>query len=144
MDFYFVLLFIFCLDQFTKLLALQYLAERGSIEIFPFLYFTLVHNTGIAFGVFRQYPAILLILISLSLAGLLIWGIRKTDMSRLQRLALAMILGGALGNWADRLRLGAVIDFIDFRIWPVFNIADSAISIGVLILAWFFLKKKSV
>ncbi|UCH11852.1 MAG: signal peptidase II, partial [Candidatus Omnitrophota bacterium] len=56
--------------------------------------------------------------------------------------SISMILAGALGNLVDRLRLGAVIDFIDFKVWPVFNIADSSITIGVIILAWQLLKPR--
>jgi len=60
----------------------------------------------------------------------------------LAEISFGLILGGALGNLLDRLIHGAVIDFLDFRIWPVFNLADSAITIGVILLAWVYLKKK--
>ncbi len=93
----------------------------------------MVHNTGIAFGFFRTHERALLILITLSLGCLFYWSTRLKEgsPSGLNRAALALILGGALGNWIDRVRWGAVIDFLDFRIWPVFNIADSAITLGV-------------
>lgn len=138
--FFSVLLF----DQITKFLALRFLADPGSIPVIPNIFhLTLVHNTGIAFGLFRQHPEILLILITISLAFLFLWGWRHVEMPRMQRIALAMILGGAVGNWIDRVRFGAVIDFFDFRIWPVFNIADSAITIGVGIFALAILLKKT-
>ena len=70
-------------------------------------------------------------MITLSLIVLLLWGVRLAGESLLGRWALILILGGALGNWIDRLRFGGVVDFLDFRIWPVFNLADTAISIGV-------------
>ncbi len=74
-----------------------------------------------------------MVLISASLLFLLFWGFRAKDLPVAQRVGLALILGGAIGNWIDRIRFGAVIDFLDFRIWPVFNLADSAITIGVSI-----------
>lgn len=141
MVFYLTLAAVFILDQVTKLLALAYLGHETIPVIPPIFHLTLVYNTGIAFGVLRQHPSILFVFISLSLAALFIWGVRS-PMPRAQRLGMAMILGGALGNWLDRLRFGAVIDFLDFRIWPVFNVADSAITIGIVILSVFFLKQK--
>ena len=104
---------------------------------------TLVYNPGIAFGLFRQYENILLIIITLSLVVLFFWATRLTRSSHLLRTALALILGGATGNWLDRIRIGAVIDFFDFRVWPVFNVADSSISVGVgLYLIYFFTRKR--
>ncbi len=55
---------------------------------------------------------------------------------------MILILAGALGNWIDRIRFGSVVDFLDFRIWPVFNVADSAISVGVALYLWHFFKKE--
>lgn len=111
---------------------------------------TLVQNTGIAFGFFRRHEAVLLLLITLSIGVLFFLGHRmcrsgtaaklsgsvsepkvQRPAPTLARWGLALILGGAIGNWIDRLRFGAVIDFLDFRVWPVFNLADSAITIGV-------------
>ncbi len=83
-----------------------------------------------------------MILISISLAVLLGLGIRMKSTPALQRWALALILGGAAGNWIDRVRYGAVVDFLDFRIWPVFNVADSAITIGVGLYLLHFLKNE--
>jgi signal peptidase II len=123
-------------DQITKFLALRYLHESGTIAVIPSVFhLTLVYNTGIAFGVFREHPTLLLILITCSLVFLFFWGWHKPDLTPAQRLSMALILSGALGNWIDRVRFGAVIDFLDFRIWPVFNVADSAITIGVTLFA---------
>ncbi len=77
------------------------------------------------------YEPVLFTVITLSLIILFWVSNRSQQTSRLNRWALSLILGGALGNWIDRLRFQAVIDFIDFRVWPVFNLADSAITIGV-------------
>jgi signal peptidase II len=79
----------------------------------------------------KEHSEVLLWLITLSLVLLLVWGIRLGSVPSLARAGLSFILGGAVGNWIDRLRYGAVVDFLDFRIWPVFNLADAAISIGV-------------
>lgn len=142
--FYWVILVVFLFDQLTKYLALHYLNPWESYPIIRSVFhLTLVHNTGIAFGFFRKHPEILLGFISLSLVFLFVWGIRQKNFSNLQSIVFGMILGGALGNWLDRVRFGAVIDFLDFRIWPVFNIADSAITIGVCILALQLLRKSS-
>jgi signal peptidase II len=101
------------------------------------VYFTLVHNTGIAFGLFRDCGFIFII-IPLVLTGLLIYNVyyyrNSEKLSRTYILAFSLILGGAIGNLIDRIAFGYVIDFIDFRIWPVFNIADSAITIGAAII----------
>ena len=143
MFFQFVFAIVLLLDQFTKLLALQFLNETGSIPVIPkVFYLTLVYNPGVAFGIFRHHPAVLFVVVTISLIFLFLWGSRKADLIGLQRLGLAMILGGAVGNWIDRARFGAVIDFLDFRVWPVFNIADSAITIGVSIFVILILRKK--
>lgn len=63
--------------------------------------------------------------------------------SRLAKWGMALILGGAIGNWIDRVRFGAVIDFFDFRVWPVFNVADSAITVGVVLYFFLILRKES-
>ncbi len=101
------------------------------------LHFSLVHNTGIAFGLFKDCGAVFIV-IPLILTGLLVYNIyfyrHSEQLSRLYIVAFALILGGAIGNLIDRIFLGYVIDFIDFRIWPVFNVADSAITIGAAII----------
>ena len=141
MFFYFLVLSVLAFDQITKLLAIKYLAPSESWPLIPGIFhLTFVENTGIAFGLFRQHQPILIGLITISLIGLLIWGSKSKSFDLPQRIGLALILGGAVGNWIDRVRLGAVIDFLDFRVWPVFNIADSAITVGVVIYMWLFLK----
>jgi signal peptidase II len=142
--FYLVIAAVLIADQLTKYLALHYLAVGDTYPVVPNIFhLTLVHNTGIAFGFFRQHPQILLILISFSLLFLFFWGTTQKALPLSQHLTFGMILGGAVGNWIDRIRFGAVIDFLDFRVWPVFNIADSAITVGVTLLAFFLLRKKS-
>jgi len=133
------------LDQLTKYLALTFLSEFESIPLIPNVFhLTLVRNSGVAFGLFRDHQSVLFLLITISLIVLFVWGLFIQHKPGSMRWSLALILGGAVGNWIDRLRFKAVIDFLDFRVWPVFNVADSAITLGVAIyLLNFFLKRKT-
>jgi signal peptidase II len=144
--FYTSVFLVVVLDQLSKGIILHTLALHDSIPVLPGIFhLTLVHNTGIAFGFFKEHSGLLLYLISGSLVLLLLWGVRLRRAHWLACLGLALILGGAIGNWIDRMRFGAVIDFLDFRVWPVFNLADSAISIGVgLYLILVFFKKSEM
>jgi signal peptidase II len=126
------------IDRLSKIFFSHLLDLNESLILIKnFLYFTLVHNTGIAFGLFKDCGFVFII-IPLVLTGLLIYNVyyyrNSEKLSRTYILAFSLILGGAIGNLIDRISLGYVIDFIDFRIWPVFNIADSAISIGAAII----------
>jgi signal peptidase II len=120
------------IDQFSKFLALQHLSPQTSVVLIPhILDLTLVRNSGVAFGLFSGYAPALFAVITVSLVFLFLIANRSHGTSTAERWALSLILGGAIGNWIDRLRFAAVIDFIDFRVWPVFNLADTAITIGV-------------
>ena len=126
------------LDRLTKNFFSGFLDLNESIAVIPqILRFTLVHNTGIAFGFFKDCGAVFII-IPVILTGLLIYNIfyyrNSPQLSRLYIVAFSLILGGAIGNLIDRISLGYVIDFIDFRVWPVFNVADSAITIGAAMI----------
>jgi len=135
--------FILLLDQSTKFLAQQALSLGQSFPLIKgFLHLSLVHNTGAAFGIFKN-QTILFVLISLFAVIFLALFYRKiSGGNMLLKLASALVLAGALGNLIDRLRFGYVIDFVDFRIWPVFNVADSCITIGTCIFAYILLFKK--
>ena len=100
---------------------------------------TRVNNTGAAFGILRGYSGVL---VSVAFGCVVFLGIYlfrkfflKKEISSLVALALLFVAAGALGNLYDRVFYGYVVDFIDFRIWPVFNIADTSISVGLLLLA---------
>ncbi|MSR77258.1 MAG: signal peptidase II [Candidatus Omnitrophica bacterium] len=141
--FYLLVGLVFLADQFTKSLAVAYLESQPSIAILPgFFHFTLVYNKGIAFGLFHNHESLLLIAITASLFVLFLFSRHVMDLSLLTRWAFGLILGGALGNWIDRVHHGYVIDFLDFRVWPVFNVADTAISIGVGLYLLSLLKKE--
>ncbi|MBF0512167.1 MAG: signal peptidase II [Candidatus Omnitrophica bacterium] len=125
-------------DRLSKCFFSGLLDLNESVIFVPhFLYFTLVHNTGIAFGLFKDC-GVVFIFIPLVLTGLLIYNIyyyrHSAYLSRIYIVAFSLILGGAIGNLIDRIFLKYVIDFIDFRVWPVFNVADSAITIGAAII----------
>ncbi len=104
---------------------------------------TLIHNTGVAFGLLKG-SGLLVTLGTLALILWLCWFLARGSAFKgpLFTLGVGLVLGGAIGNLIDRLRVGAVIDFLDFRIWPVFNVADSCITIGAILMAWQILKNK--
>ena len=125
-------------DRITKIYFSDLMTLGESLPIVRnVLHFTLVHNTGIAFGFFRD-QGIVFIFIPVIAVVLLIFNIQyyrnNKALSRVYIVAFSMILGGAIGNLIDRIIFGYVIDFIDLRVWPVFNIADSAITVGAFII----------
>ena len=127
-------------DRLTKIFFSRTLDIGESLPIIRnVLHMTLVHNTGIAFGLFKNQGVVFIIIpiIAMILLAYNIYYYKNNDekISRLYIIAFSMILGGAIGNLIDRIYYGYVIDFIDFRIWPVFNIADSAITLGALVIA---------
>ena len=130
------------LDQLSKHLAAKNLILNQSVPIIKGIFhLTLLHNRGAAFGILKnQVP--LFIFISLFAIILIYFNLKKSRNKEniVFNISLALILGGALGNLIDRLFLGYVIDFLDFRIWPVFNVADSAITIGAILLGYSILK----
>ena len=122
---------VVALDQATKQLAATNIARADQVKVIPGLDFTNTRNTGVAFGALEGGGLIVAILIGASLALLIGYFIANRDRPWLW-LPVGMLLGGALGNLADRAREGAVIDFIDPIAWPAFNLADAAIVLGVL------------
>jgi signal peptidase II len=126
------------IDRLSKIYFTHLLGLDESLSVIRnVLHFTLVHNTGIAFGLFKDCGAVFFI-IPLILTGLLVYNIyyyrHSEHLNRTYVVAFSLILGGAIGNLIDRIALGYVIDFIDLRVWPVFNIADSAITVGAAII----------
>ena len=135
---------VFFFDFYAKEISVRYLTEGVSVPVVPnFFHLSLIYNHGIAFGLFDKYASLLLILISLSIFALLIYSLRCPPAGLLNQIAYGFIMGGAIGNLTDRIRFGYVTDFIDFRIWPVFNIADTFITIGVGLFIFLVFKKKS-
>jgi len=133
---------IVMLDQWTKLLIIKHLSLHKYYAVMPFLNFTLTFNTGTAFS-FLSFASGWQIWLFVGLAvivcsSILIWMSRIPRQAHWLAASLALIFGGALGNLIDRLRFGYVIDFIDVYVknwhYATFNLADSAICIGVVIL----------
>jgi signal peptidase II len=133
------------LDRWSKVLIRRRFNLNESISVIDgFFDITYVQNTGVAFGIFSSIssPAksvLLSIFTACAAAVVITYSVRSPAGNRLLQLALALILGGALGNLYDRLAYGHVVDFLEFYVasyhWPSFNVADSAISIGVALLA---------
>ncbi len=131
---------VVALDQITKAIAVAALDDGRSVRaIDGIMHWTLQRNPGAAFGIFRRAPALFTVLAIVIATAIVIAAPRVRD--RLNGVALGLILGGALGNLGDRLFRppgpfrGRVIDFIDFRVWPSFNLADAAVVIGAALLA---------
>lgn len=141
-----IVLTILSLDQFTKYLISRNLSLSQSVALIKgILHLTLVHNRGAAFGMLKNQTPLFIftsifavILIYFSLKG------RSQKKVSIYTLSLSLILAGAVGNLIDRVFFGYVIDFLDLRIWPVFNVADSAITIGAVLLGWSLLKPKAI
>ena len=137
-------LLVLVLDQWTKYLALSKLKYGETIAVIDGLFnFTLVYNPGAAFGMFGNLPEtqrqIVLTVVSVLALCVVFWYLRgEAKGDPYSQVALMGILGGAIGNIIDRFRFDAVVDFLDFYYqsyhWPAFNIADSAISVGVAVL----------
>lgn len=133
---------VIILDQLTKWLALQHLARHVEIAIAPFLNLVLVYNRGAAFGFLNDaagWQNVFFIALAFIASGVILYMLYKGDLrERMLRFGLALILGGAIGNVIDRFVHGHVIDFVDVYYktwhWPAFNLADSAISIGAVLL----------
>jgi signal peptidase II len=126
---------VVAIDQASKQLAATNIARGEEVGVFPGLELTNARNTGVAFGALEGGGLIVAILIGISLTLLVGYFAANLDKPWLW-LPVGMLLGGALGNLADRAREGAVIDWIDPVRWPAFNVADSCIVIGVLLLLW--------
>ncbi len=125
---------VFACDQITKLVIIDWLRYGESWPVEGFLRFTHARNTGAAFSLFEGQSTILSIVAILAI-GLILWLYKASGgASLLLRLALALQLGGAFGNLLDRFRYGYVVDFVDVGPWPIFNVADSAISVGIAFL----------
>jgi len=130
-----VLASVLLVDQVTKRLVQSGIAEGDRNGVFPGVELVHVRNHGVAFGAFAGGGTIVAAVIAAALVALIVWFLRHTT-TPLAWLPTGLLLGGAVGNIFDRIRDGAVTDFVKFPAWPAFNVADVAITAGVLTLLY--------
>lgn len=142
---YWAILLAFLADRLSKMWATAYLAEHGVTRVNSLLTIREAYNRGIAFGLFQGIGPIVGWLTVGVVLGLFIYLIRLPKQAWLQRLGLAILIGGALGNLVDRIIVGEVLDFIETPLRPgIFNVADVMIYLGVILTAlgsWRYEKK---
>jgi len=135
---------VFALDQLTKAIVR---ASLDPHEAWPnddwFVNIINVSNSGAAFGILQGQTVFLIVTSLVGVAAIVLYYMYPPMEHGLLRVALGLQLGGAAGNLIDRVRTGEVTDFINFRHWPAFNVADSGISVGVVTILWFFLITES-
>lgn len=136
-----VALAILVLDRLTKILIVRTMTEFQSIPVIPGVFhLTYVRNAGAAFSLLPNRTTFFVI-VSLAVAvAVAIFGPRFARLGPAWAVALGLVLGGTLGNLWDRMTSGLVIDFLDVRVWPVFNVADSSLVIGVIILSYLIIR----
>jgi len=133
------------LDQLSKLWVVQALGPETMTNFIPIVGDTVriaySHNTGVAFSLFQGHPELLTITALLIVAGAIyFYATQLPNRRTIIQLIMGLIMGGAIGNILDRVRLGYVVDFLQVGWWPIFNLADSAISIGAALLMLQFLR----
>ena len=132
-------------DQLSKAWLRTNLSEGQSLFELGFFRITHIHNAGAAFGLFQGQSFALTIIAIVAITIILVYAFISYRYfpwldSLLGKLALGLVFGGTVGNLIDRLRLGYVTDFIDFGYWPAFNVADSAVTIGIILFAYTLLR----
>jgi signal peptidase II len=121
-------------DQLTKYLVTSNLALDEGVHVVGPFWIHHVQNSGIAFGLFASATAVVILATGIAVAWMLLFFARSGARHPVLPVALGLVIGGSLSNLLDRVRLGYVTDFLDFRYWPAFNLADTFIVVGVLIL----------
>lgn len=139
MAFFLTALIVLALDQVSKFLIRANMSPGQSIPEDGLFRITYVTNTGGVFGILSNQAFLILLTTVIGIAAILLYSRYPIFNRILVRIALGLLLGGALGNLIDRLSLGWVVDFIDLGFWPVFNLADSAIVLGVILLLYYFI-----
>ncbi|MDH5174157.1 MAG: signal peptidase II [Elusimicrobiota bacterium] len=141
---YLIALILLFVDQLSKYVIRQNMSLAESIPVINRVFhITYVENKGIAFGLFPQGHFLFIVISLIIILAIVFFARKKIIKSLKEKVCLGLVLGGALGNLVDRLRFGFVIDFLDFRIWPVFNLADSGVCIGGILMVFFLLKKRT-
>lgn len=143
--FYSALIGSFSLDRISKMIILKTIPENSFVVISRFFYITNIKNTGICFGLFDNvvYQPVFIFASLIALGCIFIYIYRKKKfLPTFPRFCFGLICGGILGNLMDRIFYSGVIDFIDFRFWPVFNLADTFIVSGIISLMVFYSRRK--
>ena len=140
-----VILLVIFLDQSSKFFVKNNFKLTQSVPIIKdVLHFTYINNTGSAFGLFKNFN-IIFILFSVIVILIILYNLKKiNEKEKAMQLSVGLLLGGTIGNLIDRLYNDSVIDFIDLRFWPVFNIADSAVTISIAILIFILWNKENI
>jgi signal peptidase II len=145
-----IVLLVVVADQLSKWWIMANLAFGETLVDVGFFQIIRIQNTGAAFGIFQGHPLVFTVIDFIGIVAFLVLVLfmsrRWPFLDRMWvRSGIGLILGGTIGNLIDRLRLGNVTDFLDFKIWPAFNVADASISVGVIILIFciIFLSKSS-
>jgi signal peptidase II len=129
-------------DIASKVWVRSAIPVNGGFDLLPFLSITNVQNSGIAFGML-QFPAMRWIYVGIALAvAIIIANSCRHNKLKSHFLLWGLIAGGALGNALDRIFIGTVTDFVSVSIWPAFNVADSALTIGIILLIWHAFRKE--
>ena len=121
-------------DQLTKHIVTRRLALDDAVHVVGPFWIHHVQNSGIAFGLFASATAVVIVATAVAVTWMLVFFARSGSRHPVLPVALGLVIGGSVSNLADRARLGYVTDFVDFRWWPAFNLADSFIVVGVLVL----------
>ena len=144
---YLISLIVFLVDFTSKFWVMKALIPHDPVPVFPCFNLYLTFNPGVSFSMFSAQSAMgvwTLVALTAGISALIIYFIQK-ETETLSRIGLAMVLGGAIGNLADRIRFGSVVDFLDFYWgiyhWPAFNVADSAICIGAILILFQCMRK---
>lgn len=128
-------LLVLLADQYTKLVVQQDMIVGQSIPVIDKIFhFTYVQNSGGAFGILRGRTNLFIIISIIVILFIVYFMFKEEKKDYFVKVVCSFVLGGAVSNLIDRMRLGYVVDFVDFQVWPVFNVADSAISIGMILL----------
>lgn len=135
--FFIIALTVFVIDQFTKHLIRSNVGPYDVVRVLPFFNIVYAENVGSAFGMFKSLGNVFFMFVAAAaIVAVAVMIIREKE----NRLSFSLILGGAMGNLADRILYGHVIDFLDFFVgrwhWPVFNVADSALTVGIMLMAY--------
>ncbi|MBO0685707.1 MAG: signal peptidase II [Candidatus Dormibacteraeota bacterium] len=136
-----VAVLVFAADRVSKNLVVALVSPGTEVQVFPHLWITNTHNSGAAFSI-APNATLLLLVASVVVAAGLVWYVLRNQVQPATAALLGMVLGGTAGNGYDRLVQGSVPDFIAVHFWPVFNLADAAISVGVVLLVIGYLLRR--